>query len=142
MPLRYKSLLFPQTLDGLDHRSERKMMHAAATVQSVKFPRAIYVRRSLRHYDWLNCCLATPTRPADGVAVRGMAECRSGKQFVCDVCEVGFAYPSKLKRHQRSRKHALFETVSKRTRRHHDADELALSAFNAAHKDVEVSEVY
>ena len=69
-----------------------------------------------------------------------MAECRRlGKQFVCDVCEVSFPYPSKLKRHLRSRKHALFED-SKRTRRYH-ADELALSAVNAiaAQKDIEAS---
>ena len=53
-----------------------------------------------------------------------MAECRRlGKQFVCDICEVSFPYPSKLKRHLRSRKHALFEDI-KRTRRYHP-DELA-----------------
>ena len=71
-----------------------------------------FTSTSVLYYLWQH----RPGRPTV-VQWRGMAECRSGKQFVCDVCEVGFAYPSKLKRHQRSRKHALFETVSKRTRR-------------------------
>ena len=36
-----------------------------------------------------------------------------GKQFVCQVCEASFPYPSKLKRHLRSRKHSLLESSNR-----------------------------
>ena len=45
----------------------------------------------------------------------GRRDSTLGKQFVCKVCEASFPYPSKLKRHLRSRKHSLLES-SKRVR--------------------------
>ena len=48
-----------------------------------------------------------------------------GKQFVCKLCEASFPYPSKLKRHLRSRKHLLLES-SKRA--HDDANSIAVDS--------------
>ena len=94
---------------------------------NLQAPRAIRVIDC----DWLTALSNTPSRYIAIWAAlhwrHTMADGRRsstlGKQFVCKLCEASFPYPSKVKRHLRSRKHSLLESSN---RARDDANSIAV----------------